>query len=343
MVRRAPRFGKIARQTQARFRSQLSPAAQCPTDDKGLRHGHLLAWGSEDENLYPSLRGSDGAPKFFRDRKIKWWTSARSGDRPLGNGYEGPTRNLASSQVACVNFLLPLAATPGALVAFLRLLDDDIHDVVPIIDQAGRASLVEFEWVGWSEPLEGGRITRGANQTSIDAMVVGRTSAGCRAYLFEWKYCEEYLRPEDKSAGSKGDTRRSRYKGLFERDASPFLPGMVLDEFLFEPFYQIMRLILLGDRMLHEGVSPSLRINDVRVIVVCPNDNIDYRHVVPTTPLGRRFPTMRTVADTVRATIKRPEHFDVVAPEAAVAAMRTGALGEAIEPWTEYHRARYGW
>src|SRR5438309_2298199 len=99
-------FGEVARAQQARFRSTLAAEPQRPTDDKGLRHGHLLALGHELENLIPSLRGESGALSFFRERGIKWWRNSRSGDT---NDSDGPTRNLASSQVACVNFLLPLA------------------------------------------------------------------------------------------------------------------------------------------------------------------------------------------------------------------------------------------
>lgn len=343
MVRTAPSFGTLARRQQARFRRCLSAAAQRPDDDKGLRNPHLIAHGCELENLYPSLRGVGGALDFFRDRRIKWWTSARSGDRPIGPGYEGPTRNLASSQVACVNFLLPLAAAPDGLAAFLRAIDEDVLGVVAITDREARTSPVEFEWVGWSEPLEGGAITRGANQTSVDALVIGRTTAGNRAYLFEWKYSEEYLRPENKGLGPKGQTRRLRYQDLFRRPDSPFNNAAPFDEFLFEPFYQIMRLRLLADRMLREGVGPDLPISDARVVVMCPEANDEYREVVQTTPLSRRFPTLTMVEDVVRATLKERGSFSVVAPEVVLETLRASQLSLSLAAWTEYHRERYGW
>jgi hypothetical protein len=343
MGRTATSFGTLARQQQARFRSCLSAAAQRPDDDKGLRNPHLIAHGCELENLYPSLRGAGGAIDFFRDRRIKWWTSARSGDRPMGPEYEGPTRNLASSQVACVNFLLPLAAVPDGLTTFLRAIDEDVLGVVTITDREGKTSPVEFEWVGWSEPLEGGAITRGANQTSVDALVIGRIAAGNRAYLFEWKYCEEYRHPEDKGLGSKGETRRRRYQDLFKRSDSSFNNAAPFGEFLFEPFYQIMRLHLLADRMLREGVGPDLPICDARVVVVCPDANQQYRETVRTTPLSRRFPTLTTVEDAVRATLKVPRSFSVVAPEIVLRTMRASQVSPSLAAWTEYHRQRYGW
>jgi hypothetical protein len=343
MVTRTPNFGAVARRLQAEFRTTLSQGAQRPNDAKGIRNPHLISLGHEIENLYPSIRGAEGALAFFRDRKIKWWRSPRSGDRSTVDGYDGPTRNLASSQIACVNFLLPLAQIPGALAAFLRCIDDDVEDVVNIIDQGGHSSQVEFEWVGWDRPLEGGPITRGAYQTSIDALLVARIPQGNRAYLCEWKYCEEYLRPEDKGCGRPGDTRRTRYEHLFRQPRSSFKQTAPLDDFFFEPFYQIMRLHLLADRMRSEGVTPELPIKEAKVIVVCPAANVDYRLVVKTTPLGQRFPHLDTVEDVVRAAITDGDSFAVLAPEEIFGKLRGTAIAADIERWLEYHAVRYGW
>lgn len=326
----------------AAFRGTLSAGARKPDDDKGQRHGHLLAHGHEEENLIPELRGDDGARKFFRDRAIKWWTNARSGDRRTGHGYEGPTRNLASSQVSCVNFLLPLAAVEGALQEFIRAIDGDFVEIEPIVDQAGQHALVEFEWVGWDDSLEGGSMSRGANNTSIDALVVARGSDGRTAYLIEWKYCEEYLRPEDKGQGSKGATRRSRYASRFAAPDSPFNNDAVLDEFLFEPFYQIMRMHLLAAKMLRSGVTPSLPIERARVVVLCPAANADYRTVVSTLPLARRFSDLTDVESIVRASLRRPDDFIVVGQENSVAHLRQ-AMPDALKDWLAYHEMRYGW
>ena len=97
-----------------------SDDARQPADDKEIRNHHLLALGYKVENLFPGIRGAGGAIGFFGERGIKWWKSSRSGD---DTKLDGPTRNMASSQVACVNFLLPLAGIPGALTAALRALD----------------------------------------------------------------------------------------------------------------------------------------------------------------------------------------------------------------------------
>ncbi len=103
-------FGVIARRRQAEFRRHsqtISDRGRSPSDYLGQSHGHLLALGCEEENFYPTLRGEDGALKFFEERGIPWhWK-----------------RNMASSQVACVNFLLPLRDIPRALAAVVRGVD----------------------------------------------------------------------------------------------------------------------------------------------------------------------------------------------------------------------------
>ena len=107
-------FGNAVRRRQAHFRDTsptISEQGRSPWDDQGRRHGYLLAVGHEDENLYPSLRGASGARRFFKWRGIRW------------HGSDGPTRNMVSSQIACVNFLLPLADIPGAVAAAVRAID----------------------------------------------------------------------------------------------------------------------------------------------------------------------------------------------------------------------------
>ena len=191
-------FGTQARQRQMQFRdtsATISDAARAPTDEKGRRNGHLLAVWHEEANLYPTLRGPEGAGAFLAARGIHWWRSSRSGDDTTQNG---PTRNMASSQIACVNFLLPLVGTPEALLALLREIDDDVREAAMMTYTPRSAVMavsapVEFEWVGLDTCLEGGPGTRGANTTSVDALMVGVTGTGVRrAYLFEWKYVEEY-------------------------------------------------------------------------------------------------------------------------------------------------------
>ena len=79
-------------------------------DDQGLRNPHLLVLGCELENLYPGIRGAGGAVGFFGERDIRWSNSSEN----VGNlQANDPTRNMISSQVACVNFCCPWPESPG--------------------------------------------------------------------------------------------------------------------------------------------------------------------------------------------------------------------------------------
>ena len=340
-------FGVAARRQQAWFRdnsSTISDKGRAPADDKGLRNPHLLALGSEEENLYPGIRGAGGAVEYFEGRRVPWWRSARSGD---DRRKDGPTRNMASSQVACVNFLLPLAGIPGALTAALRAVDDDVLRAVAIHHE-GNASPVEFEWVGLAGPLEGAG-ARGANATSIDAFLVAETQTGRRAYLLEWKYVEQYLftRPDFKGGGKSGDTRRERYGERYRAQFSSFdlEAAPELDEFLYDPFYQIMRQRLLADRMVRER---ELGVDESKVVVVAPERNLAYRSVAEggkktSPPLARRFPQLGTVEEVMRAALKDPgAQFSMVAPSALLGAVERGCPGEETAAWANYWRERYG-
>ena len=67
--RRAGNSGAFERERQAVFREGHTT----PSDAIGLRHHFLLALDCEEENLFPSLRGENGALQYFADRGIKWW------------------------------------------------------------------------------------------------------------------------------------------------------------------------------------------------------------------------------------------------------------------------------
>ena len=326
--RRTVDFGKRVRERQARFREQSS----LPVFPVGRRHGHLLASGYEDGNLYPSLRGEKRARRFFEVRNIRWWQDARNGDDSAG---KYPTRNMASSQVACVNFLLP--EVPEALSAMLQAVDDDVMGVVPIEDRESH-SLIEFEWIGLGHALEGPAVkTRGANSTSVDAFIIAETSAGRRAYLMEWKYVEEYS-SKDLGEGSKGETRPCRYARLYAE--SPAFNGKApLEAWLFEPFYQIMRLRLLADRMIRDR---ELGVSEAKVVLVVLEGNRAYRERV-TSPWFETAFSNRTVSDIVRETLAAPDYTYASVSQATLADAVREHCGEATASWSAYHRQRYGW
>ena len=293
----------------------------------------MLALALEDENLYPSLRGAGGARQFFGKRGIKWWRHCGFDDPSA----DGPTRNMASSQIACINFLLPLRGTEDGLLAVLGAIDDDVTGMVGIDDpRAGTSSTVEFEWIGLGHALEGeAYTTRGEFATSIDAFMVAETRVGRRAYLLEWKYTESYGE-NDKGRGRKGRTRRRRYGTRYA--ASPaFRDGISLDAWLHEPFYQIMRQRLLADRMV---AKKELGVSEAKVVLVVPGENFAYRSDITSPILQGKFPDLVTVEDVTRAAMNIPDRdFGIVSQDVLAEAARAWGGPQ----WSRYQRERYGW
>ena len=336
-------FEKAATQCQGNFRSKsttINKSSRSPTP-----HLHILAPGCGIENLFPGIRAENGAVDFFRERYIQWWKA-----RGYDTKADGPTRHMVSSQIACVNFLLPLVSIPGALEAVLRAIDDDVVDVVNIEYEGLRAppAPVEFEWTGMGGSLEGNNI-RGAQSTSVDAFLVAKTRAGQRrAYLIEWKYTEQYLRthPKYKGEGSQGDTRWRRYGKHYYGPHTSFDWGAApkMKEFMYEPFYQLMRQRLLADRMVHKR---ELGVHEAKIVVVVPKENWAYRalshgNLYTSQPLAERFPELKTVEEVMRASLKDPDsQFAMVAPSILVDAVVHALPDETIE-WANYWRERYG-
>lgn len=329
-------FRDVEYRRQGDFRSRsdtISADGRAPTDPRGMTYPHLLALGHEDENLFPSLRGDEGARQFFEERGIKWWRHPGFDQA----GTNGPTRNMASSQIACVNFLLPLASIDNALLALIRAIDGDVTEVATIGDPAtGTSSAVEFEWIGLGHALEGsGHATRGEFTTSVDAFILAETSAGRRAYLFEWKYIESYGE-NDKGIGKRGRTRQRRYMNPYASSSS-FRRNLPLDAWLHEPFYQIMRQRLLADRMV---ANRELGVSEAKIVLVVPEENIAYHGAVTSPTLRREFPGVATVADTVRAAMIDPDRdFRLTSPHFLAAAVRP----QCGRDWSRYQRERYGW
>ena len=244
---------------------------------------------------------------------------------------------MASSMVACVNFLLPLCNVPRALAAVARTFDEDVEDIVPIVHD-GTESPVEIEWIGTGRALEEDATpTRGANVTSVDAFMVAQAGGVRRAYLIEWKYVKEYRVGDDNGKGKRGETRWSRYGHLYAHQLSSFNGRVPMEELLYEPFYQIMRFRLLVDRMVNGG---ELGVSDAKVVVVVPTENKAYRERITSEHLAKRFPELSTVEEVMKATLKRPEGFAVADYSTLIDAVEQ-ECGEESSKWAAYLRQRY--
>jgi len=215
-----------------------------------------------EENLAPDIRAA--AADYFEKYEIAWHQHANHG---------------LSSQVCCLNFLMPLARRPDLLSRLIgRALGIDPPQMRPVEDGPNCEEwFVGFEWTGEQDYLsewpKGGKATRGANATSADAFVrfLGRDGPEC--LLIEWKYTEAYGAPlSDKRRpdGTGGnETRRERYRDKVFSPNGPVRAdlGLTLEDFFWEPFYQLVR-----QQMLATFMERDLR-ERTRVLHISPSGN----------------------------------------------------------------------
>jgi hypothetical protein len=224
-------------------------------------------------NLLPGTR--EAALALFAELGIPWHRGVDG----------GPTNHLLSSQVQCVNALMPMVDDPGRItLAFGGSLD--VAEVLEI--EPGR--MLTFEYISPTDHLSeavGDKRTRGANCTSVDAAFVYRTSSGdTELALVEWKFTESY---SSRHNPKKTRTRAARYQALVEATDSPIRAGIPFEWLLDEPFYQLMRQQLLAQALEND---PSTLYTAVRVVHVLDPANTAYQASVVN-------PNMREFGDTV--------------------------------------------
>jgi hypothetical protein len=183
-------------------------------------------------NLWDDIR--DDALAYFERYGIVWWAD---------QGNHQPTGHLLSSQVACLNHLYFLRQRKDVATEILKAIHPGIVEAVKVDD-----GFVEFEVVGCQNYLGEKSHKRGANATSVDAVMLGKKADGRNVLvLIEWKYTEHY-RTENKYIPARANV----YDRLL---AEPDCPINV-DQFeglYYEPFYQLMRQTLLGWKMVQAG------------------------------------------------------------------------------------------
>ena len=153
-----------------------------------------------------------------------------------------------SSQVCCLNFLLPLATDRQRAKRFLTAaLGIDDPDVQPVETTAdGRDWFIGFEWTGaadyLNEQMNGRPVQRGSNSTSADAFMCFRHGGQKHGLLIEWKYTESYGAPlpdRRRADGTGGHvTRCKRYGDIAFAQNGPIRNdlGLELEDFFWEPF-----------------------------------------------------------------------------------------------------------
>jgi hypothetical protein len=283
--------------------------------------GHRLAPEDRFFNLAPSIR--EVARSYFENSGISWHTHASHG---------------LSSQACCLNFLMPLANRPDVLSRLvgraLGIPDPHMLPVEPGPD--GRPWFVGFEWIGGdylNEAGGNGARTRGANCTSADAVLRFWHGGITETLLIEWKYTESYGRP---IPAEGNETRVRRYGTLAFDPEGPIRNdlGLGVEDFFWEPFYQLLRQQMLAFQMQKAREHGADR---VRVLHVSPAANTALKRV--TSPTIKALDLGGDAFEVFRNLLVHPDDFLFRSTEELFRPFLT-ELGDA-DPWASYLARRY--
>ena len=325
------KFRKVERPRQASFK-KTSPYFSDSARADGLSHGKprpfCLPLECTEENLFSEIRSSVTA--YFGREEIKWH----------GGRQRRPSNHMCDSQVCCVNFLLPFADKPEALVELLRPVFPDMRRILPMEDSE---QYVSHEWIGLENYLgerlpRHGKRTRGALFTSADAAVMFERADGLRQIaLIEWKYTEAYYKSFIRFARKSGTDRLAIYAHLLNRDDCPLykesLPS--LDALFYDPFDQLMRQQLLAHEM---EKAQELGAQVVSVLHIAPTHNVDLPRV--TSPALQHLGN--TMIEVWTRLVRRPDRFASKSTEALFGRFPVERFPE-LACWWEYVTARYSW
>jgi len=261
--------------------------------EKELRPFVLI---NPEKNLWSKIRKE--AIEYFKTNNIVWWP-----------GSIEPSGHLLSSQVSCVNHLFFLRNDKVAALNILKNINPDFIEVCPDFENG----YIGFEVVSKESYLKEvgkGKIqTRGANCTSIDAMMTSILKNGKKIQVFiEWKYTEFYPK-SDKSAGSSGITRKNRYDDLITDKNSPINCTVDIANLYYEPFYQIMRQTLLAWQMT-KNKSNELHADDWLHLDIIPENNLVIRYRVPAPDL-----IQTGIEEAWKSQLKQPQKYSIITPQ----------------------------
>jgi hypothetical protein len=283
-----------------------------------LRLDYVLQLGSRSLNLCTGIR-ADAEAYFGPPRNIAWHKHACSG---------------LSSQVACINFLMPLSTRPELLAEVIgRALGRSGLQMLPV---EGGPHFVGFEWIGSADYLgewpKQGSARRGEHVTSADAVVRFESDGHIETLLIEWKYTESYGKPPEPKSEKK---RIARYQGKAFAPDGPIRAdlGLELTDLFWEPVYQMARQQMLAFQMEQSREDGAERVS---VLHVSPRGNCAL-HAITAPVLKNRGSD--DVFEAFRGILVRPENFTAVALEDAFG---TTLMEHRAEPWAAYLLDRYG-
>ncbi|MCK4823429.1 hypothetical protein KA005_47195 [bacterium] len=237
-------------------------------------------------NLWAGIR--DDVIKYFERNHIAWW---------MGDEKNEPTGHLLSSQVACLNHLYFDRQRKDMATSILKSVSTKIEEAATVDE-----GYVEFEAIGRKNYLGERSHTRGANSTSVDAIMVGKKNDGSNILiLIEWKYTEEY-REENKYIPE----RYNIYNKLLKDNNCPIVTNDY-ESLYYEPFYQLMRQTLLGWKMVQAG---EYQCDEYLHLHIIPEKNIELRDRVTSPGLNGS-----NMSEAWKSVLREPERYIVISPE----------------------------
>ncbi|MBS1493451.1 MAG: hypothetical protein JST55_08070 [Bacteroidetes bacterium] len=242
-------------------------------------------------NIWDGIR--EDVLHYFGKNEIQFWDAGKI-----------PTGHLLSSQIACINHLYFLRQRKDAATAVLKGIDPDIKTAMELEN-----GFVEFEVIGKKNYLGEISHRRGANSTSVDAVMLAEMNDNSRKLVFiEWKYVESYGK-ESKAAGESGKTRQRIYNSFLDFNNHNCLFKLCSIDGLFtEPYYQLMRQTVLAQKMVDAkeyGVSDYIHLH------IIPKGNKELKDV--NTAVNRLTGT--TLENTWKNILKAPDKYIVVDPK----------------------------
>lgn len=257
-----------------------------------------------ENNLFAPARNA--ILDYFEKNRIAWW-----------NGKI--TNHTLSSQIACLNHLFPIREDKEAVLSLVRNFCTDIIDVLEISTDKHMPAYIQFEAVSDIDHLNEGKLSRGRNCTSIDALIYGMHKDG-RKILFpiEWKYVESYGN-KNLAIGDSGTTRKVRYTELINNSSQ--LKTNDHEIYYFEPFYQLMRQTLWTEQMIAHRNTETLEAEDYIHIHVIPSENRQL--------LNKTYPcSKKEMEETWRSCLNDQSKYVIISPQEFVAPVSITRYGE---------------
>jgi hypothetical protein len=301
-------------------REELSRLRNFAAHEWGVE-GHVIPYEYADETLHEAVR--ETALDYFGRHQIKWWISRY--DKRTEEMEARPTGHLNSSQVACVNHLEP-ARVDSSVARRVVANVDPSQKAVPVDD-----GFVDYEWIGKCHTSylgEKGPRTRGANVTSLDAVMCGESEGRRTVIAFEWKYLESYG-SESVAKSRRRTDRIATYRSLLEQDDCPIRVAK-LEWLFYEPYYQLMRQTLLAWQMVEHGEFGAKYWLHVHVV---PELNVALRH-------SKAAPNLvgDNMSEKWRSVLRDPRRYRLVTASELLAGV--GESGGWRE-WRQWLKRRY--